>query len=235
MDHLHRCQRCVVRKLAVCGAMSDEQLNCLNEIAHYKKYAAGQTIISSDQPVTLFANIVSGTIKLTKVTADGREQIVGLLFASDFLGRTFGRTNRYFAMAATDVELCIFPSDAFERLIATFPDLKQCLFERTLDDLDAARDWMLLLGRKSAAERVASFLLLLARRFARSPQQAGAEFDMPLKRADMADYLGLTVETVSRQMTRLKATGIIEIKGTRGIKLFSMARLADAAGQSPSD
>lgn len=157
------------------------------------------------------------------------------MFASDFLGRTFGQTNRFFATAATDVELCIFPSDAFERLIATYPDLKQCLFERTLDDLDAARDWMLLLGRKSAAEKVASFLLLLARRFARPPQQAGAEFDMPLKRADMADYLGLTVETVSRQMTRLKATGIIKIKGTRGIKLFSMARLADAAGQSPGD
>src|SRR4029450_4076349 len=84
-----RCRQCVVRNRAVCGAMSDEQLSRLSEISHRKKYAAGQMIMSDQEPVTFFANIISGTIKLTKTIADGRQQIVGLLFPPDFLGRTF--------------------------------------------------------------------------------------------------------------------------------------------------
>lgn len=228
--NLDRCRRCAVRNSAVCGALSDQQLKYLNELAHLKKYTEGQIIFSSDEPVTLFANIISGTVKLTKITDDGREQIVGLLFASDFLGRAFSHVNRFFAEAATDVELCVFPSDAFERLVASFPDLKQCLFERTLDELDTARDWMLLLGQRNAAEKVAGFLLMLARRSARLAD-GDVQFDMPLKRADMADYLGLTVETVSRQVTRLKIAGIVEIDSPRNIRVPVLARLAKAAGQ----
>ena len=160
---LSRCQGCPVRDRAVCGAMSDEQIARLSEIAHRKKYADGQMIMSDQEPVAFFANVISGTIKLTKTISDGRQQIVGLLFPPDFLGRTFGRSNPYFAEAASDVEVCVFPSESFERLIDTYPDLQHRLFERTLDELDAAREWMLLLGRKTAEEKVASLLLLLAR------------------------------------------------------------------------
>ncbi len=240
IGHVFRCQHCAVRNLAVCGAMSDQQLRRLNEIAHLRKYAVGQTIMSHEEPVTFFANIISGAIKLTKTTADGRQQIVGLLFPPDFLGRAFRRNNPYFAEAASDVELCIFPNEAFERLVEAYPELKQRLFERTLDELDAARDWMLLLGRKTAAEKVASFLLLLARRSlitgcSSGGDAVGIEFNLSIKRADMADYLGLTVETVSRQLTRLKIAGIVKINGTRRIKVPVIRALADAAGQEMSD
>jgi CRP/FNR family transcriptional regulator len=216
--------------------MSDEQISRLSAISHRKKYAAGQTILSDREPVTFFANIISGTIKLTKTIADGRQQIVGLLFPPDFLGRTFSRSNCYFAEAASDVEVCMFPNEAFERLIDGHPELKHRLFERTLDELDAAREWMLLLGRKTAEEKVASFLLLLARRsvFADCSTENGPvvrRFELPLRRADMADYLGLTIETVSRQLTRLKASGIVKMIDTRTLEVPDIAGLAEVAGQ----
>src|SRR5262245_66503795 len=90
-----RCQLCPVRNRAVCGAMTDDQIARLSEISHRKKYDAGQMIMSDQEPVTFFANVISGTIKLTKGIADGRQQIVGLLFPPDFLGRTFSRRNPY--------------------------------------------------------------------------------------------------------------------------------------------
>ena len=231
-----RCQHCAVRSRAVCGAMSDEQLARLNEISHRKKYAAGQMIMSDQEPVTFFANVISGTIKLTKTISDGRQQIVGLLFPPDFLGRTFSRSNPYFAEAASDVEVCMFPNEAFERLINVYPELKHRLFERTLDELDAAREWMLLLGRKTAEEKVASFLLLLARRSliadcATNSHAGTRQFELPLRRADMADYLGLTIETISRQLTRLRTAGIVRMIDARTLEVPNVADLAEAAGQ----
>lgn len=235
-----RCQNCAVRNRAVCGAMSDEQITRLSEISHRKKYTAGQMIVSDQEPVTFFANVISGTIKLTKTIADGRQQIVGLLFPPDFLGRTFSRNSPYFAEAASDVEVCMFPNESFERLVNTYPELKHRLFERTLDELDAARAWMLLLGRKTAEEKVASFLLMLARRSAMADCSlhdgpAATQFELSLRRADMADYLGLTIETVSRQLTRLKAAGIINMTDTRAIKVPDIGVLAAAAGQASDD
>lgn len=129
-----------------------------------REAVGGPTIISDEEPVDFFANIVSGAVKLTKTLPDGRQQIVGLLFAPDFLGRAYSKNNPYTAEAATDVEICAFPNAAFERLVGEYPGLQQRLFQHTLDELDAARDWMLLLGRKTAEEKVASFLFMLARR-----------------------------------------------------------------------
>lgn len=231
-----RCRHCAVRNRAVCGAMSDDQIVRLSEISHRRKFSAGQMIMSDEEPATFLANIVSGAIKLTKTIADGRQQIVGLLFSTDFLGRTFSRSNPYFAEAASDVEVCMFPNDGFERLINVYPELKNLLFERTLDELDAARDWMLLLGRKSAAEKVASFLFLLARRSATAEcpdrgETRHVRFDLSLRRADMADYLGLTTETISRQLTRLKALGVIRMIDMRTIEVPALPALAEAAGQ----
>jgi CRP/FNR family transcriptional regulator len=235
-DALQRCEHCPVRHKAVCGAMDQDQLLSLSQIAHRKKIKAGQTIISDAEPVDFFANIVSGAVKLAKTLPDGRQQIVGLLFAPDFLGRAYSRSNPYTAEAATDVEICTFPNRAFERLAGEYPGLQQRLFQHTLDELDAAREWMLLLGRKTAEEKVASFLLLLARRSLllgckHTEAVTVASFELPLTRADMADYLGLTIETVSRQLTRLKTSNVIKLNTNRLITVSDIYRLARIAGQ----
>jgi CRP/FNR family transcriptional regulator len=95
---------------------------------------------------------------------------------------------------------------------------------QTLRELDEARDWMVTLGRKTAAEKVASFLYLIASH-TEPAETAEMVFDLPLTRADIGDFLGLTIETVSRQMSRLKADGIIEISQYRHVSVPDMARL----------
>ncbi len=233
---LGRCDHCAVRHQAVCGALSDQELSRVNQLARRRTISAGQIIMSDEDPVEFFANVVSGVIKLTKTLVDGRQQIVGLLFPPDFLGRAFSTSNPYFAEAATDVEICCFAHDGFERLLKEYPDLEHRLFEKTLNELDSAREWMVLLGRKTAEEKVASFLLLLARRAAVTGcSHASAAllptFQLPLTRSDIADYLGLTIETVSRQITRLKTTGIIKLLDNRLFVVPDMDALAKIAGQ----
>jgi CRP/FNR family transcriptional regulator len=106
----------------------------------------------------------------------------------------------------------------------------QRLLEMTLDELDAAREWMLLLGRKTAREKIASLLALLARRDAAAKGRGGVVFDLPLTREEMADYLGLTLETVSRQMTALRKDGVIALDGTRHVRVADFDRLLDETG-----
>ena len=235
----HRCERCAIRHKAVCGALSDEELANISNIARQRFINAGQTIFSDEDHTEFFANIVAGTVKLSKTLADGRQQIVGLQFSPDFLGRAYGKENPFFAEAATDVELCCFPRDRFERLLKDYPSLEHRLFEHALGELDAAREWMLLLGRKSAEEKVASFLLMIAKRVPNigckhSDELNFVQFELPLTRADIADYLGLTIETVSRQFTRLRTQGVIEIANKREISVPDIDALEDRADQDSS-
>jgi CRP/FNR family transcriptional regulator len=161
-----------------------------------------------------FAIVVSGAMKLTKSLPDGRQQIVALLFPSDFLGRPFGPASWHAAEAVTAVELCCFSRPYFEGLMQDQARLKQLFLERTLDELALARDWILRLGRSTAREKLAAFILLIWRRI-RAPECASCArpdtqtFDLPLSRSEIADYLGLRIETVSRQLKTLEAAGAI--------------------------
>ncbi|ANK81679.1 MAG: transcriptional regulator [Rhizobiales bacterium NRL2] len=230
-----RCQICAIRHRAVCGALSDEEISSINAIAKRRLYKPGDMILNADDHVDFFANIVSGAVKLTKMLGDGRQQIVGLQFAPDFLGRAYKERSPYFAEAATDVELCLFPRKAFEGLLKEKPGLEMRLFQDTLNELDAARDWMLLLGRKTASEKVASFVEMIARR---TPMIGCSHTDedpdnvhvfLPLSRSEIADYLGLTIETVSRQIGKLKSAGILRLHASREFSVRDMATLREAA------
>lgn len=228
-DQVLRCDSCAVRHRTVCGALSRPELERLNAIARHKKLQPGSVILRDNDAPAYFANIVSGVVKLTKSLGDGRQQIVGLQFASDFLGRPYRSVSPYHAEAVTDVHLCTFETAQFERLAKETQDFEHRLFEHTLDELDAAQEWMLLLGRKSAEEKVASFLLMVARRMqlvgCKALTGTGIAFELPLARSDIADFLGLTIETVSRQFTRLKVSGIIALEGARNIVILDLARL----------
>jgi CRP/FNR family transcriptional regulator len=227
------CLCCAVRDRALCRALSPQHLAELNRGAQRRRYPAGQMIAGRDAQDERFAIVVSGVIKLIKSLPDGRRQIVGLLFPADLLGRPFKADGRCVAETATPVELCCFGRQSFERLMREEPGLKQLFLERTLDDVDAGREWMLLLGRKSAQERVAALILLLLRRMsaaacAADTPPAGGCLNLPLSRGEMADYLGLRIETVSRQLKRLAASGVIEMRG-RAVEVRDAAALERAA------
>ncbi|RUY92349.1 Crp/Fnr family transcriptional regulator, partial [Mesorhizobium sp. M7A.F.Ca.CA.001.12.2.1] len=184
------------------------------------------------EAVDSYANVLSGVVKLTKSLSDGRQQIVGLQFAPDFLGRPFKGESAINAEAATAVSLCSFPKAAIERMMKESPGLEHRLFKQTLNELDDARDWMVTLGRKSASEKVASFLLMIARNIdpALDPAAQSTRFELPLTRADIADFLGLTIETVSRQLTRLRSDHVIRIENNRHVVVENLDRLQMRSG-----
>ena len=224
-----------MRNRAVCGVLSDEEISKLNAIAHFKQFAAGSVIHRDHDEPGYFANVVAGVVKLTKTLSDGRQQIVGLQFPSDFLGRPFRARSPYFAEAASDVTLCTFERSQFERLVKETPGIERRLFEHTLDELDAAQEWMVLLGRKTAGEKVASFLLMVANRSAQvgcGASLGALKLELALSRSEIADYLGLTIETVSRQITSLKRRGVIVLEGTRNVMVPDLAKLEMLAEQS---
>jgi CRP/FNR family transcriptional regulator len=158
------CRDCAVRDDALCGAVPLEELLQFNRHAHRKRFRPGSVIMTSGEQPDWYANIISGVVKLTMALPDGRQQIVGLLFPADFVGRPFKAVAPCRAEAVTVVELCCFGRRHFEHLIETQPAVRRLFMERTLDAVDEARDWMMLLGCKSAEERVATLLLLIARR-----------------------------------------------------------------------
>lgn len=228
-----RCDTCAVRHRAVCGALSRTEIEQLNAIAHHRTVLQGQAIVAEQDRVTSFANIISGVVKLTKTMSDGRQQILGLQFASDFIGRPYRDRSGYEVTAVNNVHLCTYDRGQFERLVREFPGFEHRLFENTLDELDAAREWMLLLGRKSAEEKVASFILMVSKRLdavgCQGQTGGSVKFELPITRAEIADFLGLTIETVSRQFSRLKAKKIIGLEGARTVVVIDPAHLEQAS------
>ncbi len=196
----------------------------------YRTFTAGDVVLWRGEPLEFVASVVSGVASLSKTMEDGRTQMVGLLLPSDFIGRP-GRTEIEFDVTATtEITLCCFSRLPFEKLVDRTPHVAQRLMELALDELDAARDWMLLLGRKTAREKIATFIEMLTRR-AQLDQSGSAEaLDLPLTRDQIANYLGLTLETVSRQFSALKKDGIIDFSDRRHFVVKDLAALHEETG-----
>jgi CRP/FNR family transcriptional regulator len=225
------CRACGARRFGICRALKTSELLRLSASTRRRKIEHGETIAFEEDEVVEYANIVEGAVKLTKILKDGRQQIVGLQFAPEFIGKPFSEMTTVSVEAATDVEICVFPKAEFERMLQQEPDFEHRLLEQTLTQLDDARSWMVTLGRKTAQEKVASFLVLLANNLGRMNQSGSnmISFTLPLKRADIADFLGLTIETVSRQMTRLRKDKLIDIQRNLDVTILDMHRLKDLA------
>ncbi|WP_312526867.1 transcriptional regulator FnrL [Paracoccus sp. (in: a-proteobacteria)] len=227
------CEDCPIRYRAVCAHCEAEELAILEDAKLYRSYQAGQVVTWAGDRMEFVASVVSGVATLTQTLEDGRTQMVGLLLPSDFLGRPGRERASYTVTATTDLLLCCFRRKPFEQLLEETPRLSTRLLEMTLDELDAAREWLLLLGRKSAREKIASLLAILCRREAalNKVKPCGRmTVLLPLTREAMADYLGLTLETVSRQLTALRKDGVIEMIGKREIVIPSFQTLAEESG-----
>lgn len=219
--------------------LTEGTANELGRIVHRRRMPAGQIVYAGTQRAKSFAIIVSGVVKLINVKPDGRNQIVGLQFASEFVGRPYSETTSLIAEAATDLDVCSFSGRTFESLMDTHPDLEKAILHRTLDDLDAAREWMFMIARKTAEERVASLLLLIARKMTDGHEPSPApgeaiEIDLPLSRTEIAECLGLRLETVSRQIAQLKAQNVIATGRRRALKINDMGELTRRS-ERPSD
>ncbi len=229
-----RCGSCPIRFNAVCALCSPDELSHLDTIKSYQTYSAGDQIAWAGENMTHVGSVVSGVATLSSTMADGRRQMVGLLLPSDFLGRPGRDALAFDVMAATDITFCMFRKPDFEQTIANSHNLGRRLLQMTLDELDAAREWMLLLGRKTASEKVASLFVIMARRNAalqrHTPTGEGI-FPLYLTREAMADYVGLTVETVSRQISALRREGLIELRDHRFVHVPDFERLLQRSAQ----
>lgn len=233
------CDTCVVRNRAICSALDQAEIEAISASGRRRILQPGQSLLWEGDESAIVANVISGILKLTSSTEDGREQIVGLIYPADFVGRPFGSTSLYSVTALDEAEVCIFGRGDFEQFARTHPAMEHKLLERTLSELDRTRRWMLLLGRKSAGERIATFLLEMADRLSAGGAQpcadeacnhGGIAFDLPLSRQQIGDVLGLTIETVSRQFNKLKAEGIIALPSRRAVVVNDRDALMDLAG-----
>lgn len=228
------CSECVVRNQAICAGLDPNELQALSRLGRKQQVQRGQTVVWEGDESLVVANVIDGVLKLSIGTADGREQIVGVVFPSDFIGRPFGKESPYSVTALTDAELCIFTRAAFDGFARQHSELEHKLLQRTLTELDRARAWMLLLGKKTAGERVASLLLEVSDRLgnvgcSHAHFDSPDRFELPMDRQQMADLLGLTIETVSRQLTKLKDAGLITLPDRRTVVINDRPRLTDLA------
>lgn len=224
----HPCGTCEVRDICVCAVLEADELLQLSNISRLKTFQPSQPIFHAGDATVHVSNVVQGAVRIYKLLPDGRRQITGFLFAGDFLGMAANEEYAYSAEALTTVKLCRFPRRKLEALLDRLPALERRLLGAASNELVAAQDQMLLLGRKTAREKVASFLLRLSRRAVERGESADPVY-LPMSRADIADYLGLTTETVSRTITGLRANGAIELLASDRISLADFAALRDLA------
>lgn len=218
------CDSCAIRNRAICADLDAAEIAQLSTIGRRRRLTAGEQLFWEGDDTVLLANVIEGVLKISTHTSEGKEQILGLGFPSDFLGRPFGQTAPFGAEALTDSFVCVFEQGDFDRFAREHSRLEHKLLERTLAELDRTRRWMLLLGRMNAEQKVASFLLELRDRL--TPRTCGhiavevsEIFELPLTRQQMADILGLTIETVSRQLSRFKRDGLIDLLSRREVMI----------------
>jgi CRP/FNR family transcriptional regulator len=222
------CIRCGARQTSICHVLPHPELRRLADCASVKTYIAGDAIFHEGEAAEYVFNITEGMVMLFKLLSDGRRQVLGFLFKGDFLGLTGGAEHQFGVQALTTVRICRFPRTAFRRLLLETPRLEEELLSRASDELISARAHLTLLGRKTALERVSSFLIYIADQEAK----IGGAPDLallPMTRADMADFLGLTTETVSRIMSSLKRDRLIQLLQHGAVRLLRRDQLVARA------
>ena len=227
------CDECGARHQGICDALSDEELAFLARIAQRVTLAANTLFIEEGEPATYFYNLNAGMVRLFKSLPDGRRQITGFAGPGHFLGLAATDKNVFSAEAMEPVKLCRFSRTAMQGVFAEYPQLERKLLDVAMHELVLGQQQMLLLGRKTALERIASFLLAWAERQEVCPAgqlpKPNISLQLPLSRTDLADYLGLTIETVSRSLSQLKRAQLIDIPSIHEIILRRPQALSDLA------
>ena len=218
------CASCLVRHLAVCAALPMEEAREMEAMSGDVKLAAGDMLAREGDARRGVFTVTHGALRRIRLLSDGRRVVAGFLMPGDFIGFSGSSHYRHSIEAITDSELCTFSLKSMRELCQRHPELERELLERACVELDATRDNLMSLARMTPLERLAGFLLDMAARRRRQGQSDGMVV-LPMTRSDIADYLGLTVETVSRSFTRLRQENVISTEDAHHVKLVDSDRL----------
>lgn len=224
----HPCQGCEVRSKALCSALDCKDLKDFKALGWTIRLPAGQTLFHEGDPATRVFTVTRGMLKLYKLLGDGRRHVTGFMMPGDFLGISVDEEHAFTAEALEETQLCWFPRNRFDDFVEDHPSMERELYRTAAHELAAAHRQMLLLARKTAIERLASFLLSLAERLEQGSRAANTIL-LPMSRSDIADYLGLTKETVSRVLSAMRRDGLIRLRAIGEVKLLDRQRLARIA------
>lgn len=222
------CDACPILGLGACANIGDQDIDRLEELRAVETIAAGEALFEEGDPATHVYSVISGCIRTYKMLPDGRRQITGFALAGGLLGLTFEDRHDHSAEAISDTRVCHLTRAGLMELMDDHHVLERRFLLILGQQLAAAQNQMLLLGRKTPLEKLASLLCSLALRMS-SDGKIASTIRLPMSRSDIADYLGLTIETVSRSFSRLRAEGVIDLPGPDLVHMRDRTRLEDLA------
>lgn len=225
------CAACPVRTESFCAAVPNRGIDALSRGRRLVRFDRRQTIVWEGSEAVSFFNVVSGVVKLYRSLSSGRTQIIGFCFPGDFFATS--ETGKYTttAEAITFVEACRFPRARLKRLTHQFPELQAALIERSYRHTTLLEDQIVLLGRMTAREKIVGFLLKYGAGACRAKVNAGQHIHLPMTREEIADYLGLTTETVSRVLTSLAREKLITVGISHSVHLIDVESLKRISGK----
>lgn len=223
------CAGCLARPLAICASIPAHETGALEAAAGEVLLPAGATLAHEGDPRREVYTVTRGMLRRVRLLPDGRRLVAGFLMAGDFIGFSGAAQYRHTLEAVTDCVLCVFTMQSMRLLCHQYPELESGMLAQACGELDATRGSLMLLARLGPAERLAGFLVELAERQQRRGGPA-CHVDLPMTRTDIADHLGLTIETVSRSFTKLRQGGAIAFEDPRRIDLVDVQALRSAAG-----
>lgn len=217
------CAGCGVKEVSVCSALEPDEIDALNMLSEKVFFEPKETLFLQGDDADAVYNVTCGMLRLYKLLADGRRQIVGFLLPGDFVGLSLSDRYGFSADAIDKVSACRFDRAAFVGFVDRKPHLLRRLHEAATHELTVAQDHMVLLGRRSAEEKVSAFLLTMRDRLRRLGGSS-VTIPLPMTRQDLADHLGLTLETVSRVVSKLARDKVILVVPD-GLRIMDAPRL----------
>lgn len=217
------------------GDARSAELDFLFDEGRERIFRPGEHLITEGERTDYFYDVLDGTVALARNGRDGRRQILSFLGARQFLGAS--STERYpnLATALTEVRAICYPRAALERVLETTPGFASEFRVVLTRILESAHDHVYTIGQRSAVERVASFLLYLRANQARfdpvGPRDKSTHIELPMTRLDIADFLGLTIETVSRAFSSLKRSETIAFKDSHSCEILNLDRIRELGGR----
>ncbi|MEM7702082.1 MAG: Crp/Fnr family transcriptional regulator [Pseudomonadota bacterium] len=226
------CEDCPVKATAACAVLAPEEREAMAAAGRTRVLKRGEMLFAAGDEEAACATLISGALKVSAIDADGNEQILALVHPAGFIGELFAPFAHHDVVALTESQLCTFARGNIQAAIESYPALARALLRRSQEDLLATRSLLELTGNASAEARLAALLHDFSRAASQSSCHATAVFDLPLTRGEIANMLGLTIETVSRKLGDIEASGAIKRAGKRGIEVLNPALLSALSGRA---